>query len=187
MKRTQLFLWMSIAIFFFCCTAEFRYKRHVKERGPIPQPKFDIDISSLEMIDSLQRRIDTLEQRLEIYDTPLQINDLDLILAMINVESSGNDSAWNETEKAAGCLQIRPVMLREVNRILKMQGLKKRYKLNDRWSRDKSIEMFYVWKDWHHPTCSNEVVARCWNGGSNGYRMPATQHYWNKVQNYLDS
>ena len=67
-----------------------------------------------------------------------------LIDAMIQVESKGNDSAYCKREEAVGCLQIRPIMLREVNRILAMQSSQKRYKLSDRWSRAKSIEMFVV-------------------------------------------
>lgn len=182
MKRSELLLWIALVLCGVCITMSslIRYENRMWQLEDRLQKQS-------KTIDSLLHVIDTLEWQTEIYDLPIQTNDLDLISAMINVESSGNDSAWNADERAAGCLQIRPVMVREVNRILKMQGLKKRYKLNDRWSRDKSIEMFYVWKEWHHPTCNDEVVARCWNGGGNGYRMPATQHYWNKVQNYLDS
>ena len=39
-----------IAFFLMGCTAEQRYKRHVKERGPIPQPKFNIELSALDSI-----------------------------------------------------------------------------------------------------------------------------------------
>ncbi len=62
-----------------------------------------------------------------------------LVHAMINVESLGNDSAFCASEKAVGCLQIRPIMLREVNRLLRRSGSNKRFSLTDRWSREKSI------------------------------------------------
>ena len=181
MKRSELFLWIVLVFIgiIFCMSSLIEYEDRMFEME-------DLIKEQNEKIDSLQSVIDTLEWQTEIYDMPLD-SDNSLLSAMIFVESAGNDAAWNESEKAAGCLQIRPVMVREVNRILKMQGLKKRYEMNDRWDRDKSIEMFYVWKDWHHPTCSDEVVARCWNGGGNGYRMTATEHYWNKVQDYLES
>ena len=42
--------------------------------------------------------------------------------AIIRVESSNNDSAYNANEDAVGCLQIRQTMVNDVNRILKRQG-----------------------------------------------------------------
>lgn len=117
------------------------------------------------------------------------INTDDLVNALIHVESRGNDSAIGDRHlgrPSIGCLQIRPIMLREVNRILKKQKSKKRYKLNDRFSRQKSIEMFYVWKNFHHKHSDNEKIARCWNGGPNGYRSKKTLHYWSKIQKELN-
>ena len=73
-----------------------------------------------------------------------------LIQAMIMVESEGNDSAYHKGEKAAGCLQIRPIMVREVNRILEIQNSELEYTLEDRWSREKSIEMFHIVNGYHN-------------------------------------
>ena len=56
-----------------------------------------------------------------------------LVDALIMVESNGNPNAYCKKEKAVGCLQIRPVMLREVNRILRKQKSTKRFSLEDRW------------------------------------------------------
>ena len=42
--------------------------------------------------------------------------------------------------------------------------------------------MFYIWKEFHHPEDSDEVIARCWNGGPKGWKRKSTNHYWNKVQ-----
>ena len=64
----------------------------------------------------------------------------EIVLGMIQVESNGNDEAYNESEDAVGCLQIRPIMVREVNRILKMKGEEYRFKMKDRWDREKSLE-----------------------------------------------
>ena len=50
------------------------------------------------------------------------IEQPDLVKALIQVESSGRDNAHNISEDAVGCLQIRPIMVREVNRILHKQG-----------------------------------------------------------------
>jgi hypothetical protein len=109
----------------------------------------------------------------------------DLLLeAMIIVESNGNDSCIGDRNlgrPSVGCLQIRPIMVREVNRILRKQKIKKKYTLNDRYSRNKSIEMFYIWRDYHHSEDSDEVIARCWNGGPKGWKKKSTRYYWIKV------
>ena len=109
----------------------------------------------------------------------------DVVEGMILVESNGNDSAYNASEEAVGCLQIRPIMLREVNRILRKQGDTLRYELEDRWNRDKSLEMFHIWREYHHPNSTDEVIARNWNGGPRGYEKESTIKYWKKVKGKL--
>ena len=109
-----------------------------------------------------------------------------VVIGMIQVESNGNDSAYNKSEEAVGCLQIRPIMVREVNRILKKQGKEHRFKMKDRWDRNKSLDMFWVWKDYHHPNSEDEVIARNWNGGPNGYIKKSTEKYWEKVSSCLE-
>ena len=113
----------------------------------------------------------------------------DFVAAVIMVESSGNDSAYNKREKAVGCLQIRPIMVREVNRQLRRAKVDLRYTNEDRWSRDKSIEMFVIIAEGVESDgdimkfC--EIVARKWNGGGRGHKKKATIKYWNKVNKEL--
>ena len=112
-----------------------------------------------------------------------------LIEALIFVESRGKEDAIGDTHLGApsiGVLQIRPIMVREVNRILKKKGSKMRFKLQDRFDRGKSIWMFMIWKDYHHPTDGFEKIARNWNGGPNGYRFKRTEPYWAKVKKELE-
>tara|TARA_R110000803_G_scaffold48532_5_gene100853 strand:+ start:21900 stop:22565 length:666 start_codon:yes stop_codon:yes gene_type:complete len=106
-----------------------------------------------------------------------------LIEAMIKVESRGDDRAYCKREEAVGCLQIRPVMVKEVNRLLKRRGDSCRYNLGDRWNREKSIEMFMVFCK--HKT-SLEQMARNWNGGPRGYKRSATIGYWKKVLHNME-
>jgi len=101
-----------------------------------------------------------------------------LVEAIIWVESRGDTLAYNKSEEALGCLQIRPIMLREVNRIL---GYNK-FKLSDRTSRSKSIEMFNVIRG-HINNPTDERIARTWNGGYN--YGESTLKYWNKVKSRL--
>ena len=111
---------------------------------------------------------------------------VDVVEGMIYVESRGNDSAYNASEDAVGCLQIRPIMVREVNRILRKQNDTLRFELEDRWDRNKSLEMFHIWRGYYHPNSNWETIARCWNGGPSGHKTSRTHCYWNKVRKELD-
>ena len=117
--------------------------------------------------------------------------DGDLLNALIFVESNGDDSAIGDRHlignEAIGVLQIRPIMVREVNRILKIQGKTNLFNLKDRFDRQQSIRMFMVWKNFHHKDSDNEVIARNWNGGPKGYKIKRTEKYWNKIEKQLNN
>ena len=138
------------------------------------------------LIDSLHHVIDTLIMESEIWDYNIKNNTTYLLSAIIQVESSGRDSAYNAFEDAVGCLQIRQTMVNDINRILKRQGKTKRYTYEDRWCRVKSIEMFDIYCK-HYNLNSAEEIARCWNGGPRGMNYQSTSTYWKKVQKGLDS
>lgn len=127
--------------------------------------------------------------KLEPKNVQVALSERDLVSALILVESRGNDSAIGDRHivggEAVGALQIRPIMVREVNRILKIQKSDKRFKLKDRFDRDKTLEMFYIWKNYHHKDSDFEKIARNWNGGPKGYNNPRTEKYWAKVQKEL--
>ena len=109
-----------------------------------------------------------------------------LVLAIMFVESSYNDSAYRADEDAVGCLQIRKCMVNDVNRILKRQKSTLRFTYSSRWSRDSSIQMFEIYCK-HYNLTTNEEVARCWNGGPRGINNPATVGYWDKVKDKINS
>src|SRR6056300_1691114 len=75
--------------------------------------------------------------KLKPKDIPVAIPERDLVSALILVESRGNDSAIGDRHlvgnEAVGALQIRPIMVREFKRSLKIQKSDKRYKLKDRY------------------------------------------------------
>ena len=129
-----------------------------------------------------------LPQKIKIEEPKIN-QDLRLVNALIQVESNGNDSCIGDRHliiPSVGCLQIRPIMVREVNRILKLLGENQHYKNKDRYSREKSIEMFNIWKNYHHKNDSDEVIARCWNGGPKGWKRKSTLKYWSKVKKQLN-
>ena len=76
-------------------------------------------------------------------------------------------------------------MVNDVNRILDRKNIDKQYTYNDRWNREKSIEMFNIFID-HYNLTTAEEMARCWNGGPRGINNPYTLGYWNKVENELE-
>ena len=116
---------------------------------------------------------------ISVSNAPALVAD-NLVNAVIHVESRGDTLAHNIKEDAVGVLQIRPIMVKEVNRILRFD----KYTLQDRWDKQKSIEMFNVIRQ-HTPNPTNEKIARNWNGGPNGYRKNSTLKYWQKVQQQL--
>ena len=116
----------------------------------------------------------------------------DFVSAVIYVESRGNDSAYNTKEDAVGCLQIRPIMVREVNRNLRKWNAPFRYTLDDRWDRQKSIDMFDIMAE-EVECCLDltqmeffEIVARKWNGGGRGHLKESTLVYWERIKNQLN-
>ncbi len=127
------------------------------------------------------------------YDTVLTPTWDDFVNAVIFVESSGRDSVVGDNGRAVGCLQIHPIMVREVNRKLKKWNAPYTYTLEDRYSRAKSIEMFNIISEEYH-CCEGytfmeyaEIVARRWNGGGRGERKSATLPYWEKIHAHLDA
>ena len=56
----------------------------------------------------------------------------------------------------------------------------KRYKLSDRFSIEKSKEMFLLIQSFHNPMNDVEKAIRSWNGGQK-YSVRGTQRYFEKV------
>ena len=137
-------------------------------------------------IDSLYHEIDTLQWENQIWDFNLSQNTTHLLSAIMFVESSYNDSAYNSYEGAVGCLQIRKTMVDDVNRILRRQKSDARFTYDDRWLRNRSIKMFDIYCKYYGLTTAEEI-ARCWNGGPRGMQNEMTAGYWKKVKNQLDS
>ena len=107
------------------------------------------------------------------------------ISAIIAVESSWDSTALNKKEDAVGYLQIRPVMVSEVNRIAKLKKLETKFHLSDRWDLEKSIEMFRIYSDFYSGKSTQEIIARRWNGGPLGHTKESTLKYWKKVNKIL--
>ena len=102
----------------------------------------------------------------------------EIVNNLITIESAGNNSAIGDNGKAVGCLQIHPIMVRDVNRILG----KEVYTLSDRLSRQKSVEMASIYFNHYCKGDTEEQMVRKWNGGPKGDRKKSTIKYWKKYQ-----
>ena len=110
--------------------------------------------------------------------TPTENRWDNLIKAISAVESKGNTRAVNG--KHVGILQISPIVVNDCNRINKLKKNVKRYTYGDRYSEEKSIEMFWIIQNFYNKERNLEKAIRLWNGGS-GYTRAGTQKYYNKV------
>ena len=98
--------------------------------------------------------------------------------AIIQVESEGNPNAVSG--KSVGAMQITPILVKDCNDILKKQKSSKRYTMADRYSVEKSKEMFLIIQKYYNPENNIEKAIRLWNGGVN-YKTKATNRYYKKV------
>ncbi len=105
------------------------------------------------------------------------------------IESSHNPKAKSR-DGSVGIVQIKPVMVKEVNRICQLKGIDKHFSLADRQSKSKSKQMFWIYQKFYNPNVNfdqlsqneMEVMARKWNGGPKGHVKNSTKKYWRKVE-----
>lgn len=107
-----------------------------------------------------------------------------VIKAIVQVESEGNTRAVKGN--SCGAMQITPILVAECNNILKKRKIKKRYTLRDRFSLEKSKEMFLLMQSHFNPLNDIEKAIRSWNGG-NKYSVKRTQRYFEKVMKCIQS
>lgn len=105
-----------------------------------------------------------------------------VINAIVQVESKGNTNA--RSKDCVGVMQIRPLLVRDVNEYLKMKGSSKRYTLNDRLNAEKSKEMFILYQKRYNPTNNVDKAIRMWNGGPH-YSESKTNGYLKKVKAHM--
>lgn len=106
-----------------------------------------------------------------------------VIEAIVQVESEGNVKAVKGN--SCGAMQITPILVEECNDILKKRKSKKRFSLRDRFSLEKSKEMFVLIQSHFNPLNDIERAIRSWNGG-NHYSIKRTQRYFERVMKRLN-
>lgn len=123
------------------------------------------------------------EEGIEIVEEKIDPWDL-FVEAVIWRESRGDVNAIGDSGRAVGVLQIHPIMVREANRIVAMNGGEKDlYSYEDRYDRDKSIEMFKIVQDYHNKEHDMRKALDIWNHNHpDSYR----NEIMNKYNDYLN-
>ena len=111
-----------------------------------------------------------------------------LILAIIAVESNGDDNAVGDYGLAYGCLQMHAEYVQDA-----AEHAGKDWTHKDAFDRETAIDIFLAYMDRYatenrlgrHVTV--EDIARIHNGGPNGWKKPHTEAYWHKVKSVLDN
>lgn len=112
-----------------------------------------------------------------------------LILAVIEVESNGIDTAIGDNGKAYGPLQIWEVVIKDVNKFYNAS-----YTHDMMFNRGYAIDVFVLyttyWGNFYTKKtgkkATNEIYARIHNGGPFGYNKKSTEKYWKKIKKALN-
>jgi len=126
------------------------------------------------------------------YKKNLEMKDV-LFSSIAWIESSHNPKAKSK-DGSVGIVQIKPVMVKEVNRICELKKIDKHFTLADRQSKSKSKQMFWIFQKFYNPNIDfdrlsqdeMEVMARKWNGGPKVHIKKSTKKYWRKVEKRMD-
>ena len=143
--RKLVFLLPLAIIVYFACSREAEKKRFPEHRG-------ESAVQEEPVTDAL------------VSDDPEWDR---FISAVIWKESRGDENAVGDGGKAVGVLQIHPIMVREANRILALEDASKAnyFSYGDRYSRDKSIEIFKIVQGYHNKRKDYKKALQIWNHG----------------------
>lgn len=111
-----------------------------------------------------------------------------LLAAIIMVESSGNDKAVDPAGRSWGCLQETSIYIEDVNRIY---GTK--FGAADAFNRQIATIICQLYmRRYARPErlgrpVTAQDIARIHHGGPNGWKIPNTLQYWNKVKKEMEN
>ena len=103
-----------------------------------------------------------------------------LLSALIQIESGGNDLARGRHGEL-GALQIKPILVRDVNRIMGTH-----YAHNQMTNRAISTFIANAYLSHYGRNLSDEGLARIWQGGPSGHRKGSTRAYARRVMRALN-
>jgi soluble lytic murein transglycosylase-like protein len=103
-----------------------------------------------------------------------------LLSALIQIESNGNDQAKGRHGEL-GALQIKPIMVRDVNRIMGTH-----YVHAQVTNRATATFIANAYLSHYGKHLSDESLARLWQGGPKGAKKSSTRAYARRVMRELD-
>jgi soluble lytic murein transglycosylase-like protein len=103
-----------------------------------------------------------------------------LLSALIQIESNGNDHARGRHGEL-GALQIKPILVRDVNRIMGT-----RYTHAQVTNRATATFIANAYLSHYGRNLSDESLARLWQGGPKALRKPSTRAYARRVMRELE-
>lgn len=110
-----------------------------------------------------------------------------LILALILVESNGDDSAIGDNGKAYGCLQLHAGYVADAAEYVGEDWVHE-----DAFDRKTAIKIFKAYMNRYATPerlgreAQAEDIARIHNGGPNGFKKKSTKAYWDKISKILN-
>jgi hypothetical protein len=104
-----------------------------------------------------------------------------LLSALIQIESGGNDQAKGRHGEL-GALQIKPILVRDVNRIMGTH-----YAHSQVTNRAVSTFIANAYLSHYGKNLSDESLARIWQGGPVGHKKSSTRAYSKRVMRELQS
>jgi soluble lytic murein transglycosylase-like protein len=104
-----------------------------------------------------------------------------LLSALIQIESNGNDQAKGRHGEL-GALQIKPIMVRDVNRIMGTD-----YSHAQVTNRAVATFIAHAYLSHYGRNLSDESLARLWQGGPKGLKRSSTRAYGKRVMRELQS
>lgn len=127
----------------------------------------------------------TQRDEVTLENTSTKTNEFDwmpIINAIIQIESKGQTNAVSKDGKCVGVLQIQKVVVDDCNEYLKyyLNQSDKKFTYDDRYDKEKSIEMFLLIQKRYNKNNDIEKGIRIWNGGCR-YSVEKTQIYYDKV------
>lgn len=102
-----------------------------------------------------------------------------LLSALIQIESGGNDHARGRHGEL-GALQIKPILVRDVNRIMGTH-----YVHSQVTNRATATFIANAYLSHYGRNLSDESLARIWQGGPKGLRKASTRAYGRRVMREL--
>ena len=103
-----------------------------------------------------------------------------LLSALIQIESNGNDHARGRHGEL-GALQIKPILVRDVNRIMGTH-----YTHAQVTNRATATFIANAYLSHYGRNLSDESLARLWQGGPRGAKKSSTRAYARRVMRELD-